>query len=95
MATARQTFQLLPSLGRLTGKPRLSFCLAIAILYALFAQPSFAGIFYVDPAGNDSNSGTSPAAPWRTVAKVNASVFQPGDKVVFKSGGLWRETLQP
>ncbi len=51
--------------------------------------------FYVDPAGNDSNSGTSAASPWRTVAKVNALAFEPGDTVYFKRGGLWRETLEP
>ncbi len=51
--------------------------------------------YYVDPAGNDSNSGTSPTSPWRTVARVNAASLQPGDVVYFKAGGQWRETLAP
>jgi len=51
--------------------------------------------FYVDPAGNDANSGTSAASPWRTIAKVNALAFAPGDTVYFKRGGIWRETLEP
>ena len=58
--------------------------------------PAPGGIsIYVDPAGNDSNSGTSPTSPWRTVAKVNATITQAGDVVFFKSGGIWRERLIP
>ncbi len=51
--------------------------------------------YHVDPAGNDSNSGTSPATPWQSLAKVNGTVFQPGDKVLFKRGGTWVGTLSP
>jgi len=51
--------------------------------------------YYVSNSGNDSNAGTSEAAPWRTVNKVNNTVFQPGDSILFKSGGRWREKLIP
>ena len=44
------------------------------------------GIYYVSSSGNDSNAGTSSAAPWRTIAKVNASSFQPGDSILFQGG---------
>jgi parallel beta helix pectate lyase-like protein/putative Ig domain-containing protein len=55
---------------------------------------SWATAYYVDSAGgNDANPGTSDAAPWRTIAKVNASVFLPGDQVLFKRGDIWREEL--
>ena len=30
--------------------------------------------------GNDANNGLSQATPWKTIAKVNASRFNPGDK---------------
>jgi hypothetical protein len=56
---------------------------------------SSAHSYYVDPAGNDANSGLDPRHPWRTVARVNSASLQPGDSVLFKSGGLWRETLEP
>lgn len=50
--------------------------------------------YYVDNvAGSDGNSGTSPSAAWRTVARVNRASFAPGDRVLFKRGGLWREQL--
>jgi autotransporter-associated beta strand protein len=51
--------------------------------------------YYIDPAGNDSNAGTSMAAPWQSLGKVNATVFQPGDNVLFKRGGTWFGTLSP
>jgi hypothetical protein len=59
-------------------------------------SPALGGrAFYVDPAGSDSNSGTSPTSPWSTIAKVNSASLQPGDVVFFKSGGIWRERLIP
>jgi hypothetical protein len=80
--------------------PHLPLLILIAAcgLLSLPAKPraqSQSRVFYVDPAGNDSNSGTSPTSPWRSVAKVNALAFQPGDTVYLKRGGLWRETLAP
>lgn len=52
--------------------------------------------YYVDgTAGGDANAGTSPAAAWRTLAKVNATVFQPGDRILLRSGGSWTGTLHP
>ncbi|WP_184550482.1 right-handed parallel beta-helix repeat-containing protein [Mucilaginibacter sp. FT3.2] len=45
--------------------------------------------YYVDPAGNDGNNGTSSASPWQTISKINAHTFLPGDQVLFKAGGTW------
>ena len=47
------------------------------------------------PNGNDSNSATSPSAPWASIAKVNATRFNAGDVIYFESGGVWREMLSP
>ncbi len=54
-----------------------------------------AATYYVDSvSGNDlSADPTSSSTPWRTVAKVNSSTFNPGDFVLFKAGGEWRESL--
>jgi hypothetical protein len=47
--------------------------------------------YYVDSAaGADSNPGTL-ERPWRTVDKVNATTFGPGDRVLFRRGGTWGE----
>lgn len=51
--------------------------------------------FYVAPDGNDANAGTTPAAAWRTLEKVNTFPFAPGDTIYLKRGGLWRESLIP
>jgi len=39
--------------------------------------------YYVDAtAGSDANAGTSPGAPWKSLAKVNGTTFQAGDQVL-------------
>src|SRR5208282_2419536 len=67
----------------------------IASLISIAHAQSQGRSFYVDPAGSDSNSGTSAESPWRSVAKVNALALLPGDTVYFKRGGEWRETIEP
>jgi hypothetical protein len=50
--------------------------------------------YYVDAtSGNDANDGRSPAAAWKTIAKVNGYSFSAGDRILFKRGEMWRETL--
>ncbi|ULT27299.1 hypothetical protein KUH03_11375 [Sphingobacterium sp. E70] len=34
--------------------------------------------YYVDPSGSDDSVGTSAGSAWKTLAKINASVFSPG-----------------
>ncbi|MGG1555413.1 DUF7594 domain-containing protein [Paenibacillus ferrarius] len=52
--------------------------------------------YYIDSvSGNDSNNGTSSSTPWKTLAKVNATTFQPGDSILFKSGSVWSGQLHP
>jgi len=55
-----------------------------------------AATYYVDSAkGADANSGTEDRAPWKTLEKVNASRFQPGDRILLKSGSAWQGQLAP
>jgi hypothetical protein len=42
--------------------------------------------YYVSNNGSDRNDGLTPATAWQTIAKVNASRFQPGDVILFKGG---------
>ncbi|MCH5716151.1 right-handed parallel beta-helix repeat-containing protein [Niabella hibiscisoli] len=51
--------------------------------------------YYIDPGGDDNNTGKSPDTPWRTLSKVNSVTFFPGDRILLKSGSVWNETLQP
>jgi hypothetical protein len=42
---------------------------------------AWAATYYVDATnGNDANNGLSIETPWQTIAKVNASRFNPGVK---------------
>src|SRR5947209_19909358 len=65
----------------------------LAVLTLATAAPAAGATYYVQPRGNDGRGGTSPATAWRTVAKVNATKFAPGDRVLFARGGEWREQL--
>jgi hypothetical protein len=55
-----------------------------------------AATYFVDgAAGSDANAGTSQAAPWRSVAKVNAGRFVAGDSVLFRGGVVYSGMLSP
>jgi hypothetical protein len=43
-----------------------------------------AATYYVSATGDDAHDGRSIATAWRTIAKVNAHDFGPGDKVLFE-----------
>ena len=55
-----------------------------------------AATYYVDAKhGDDKAAGTSAATAWRSIARVNAQNFKPGDTVLFKRGNIFRgSTLQ-
>ncbi|MBQ2677256.1 MAG: hypothetical protein IJF54_07665 [Clostridia bacterium] len=68
------------------------------VAYAAETDPTLGNgtTYYVDSqGGNDSNSGTSSSAAWKTLSKVNSTTFQPGDNILFKKGGVWTGTLYP
>ena len=55
-----------------------------------------AATYHVDSiAGADANDGGSPAAAWRSLSKVNAITFQPGDRLLLKSGATWIGQMHP
>jgi hypothetical protein len=50
--------------------------------------------YFVDSiGGSDTNSGASDTKPWRTLARVNATAFAPGNVVHFKRGSSWTGLL--
>ncbi|MES2276171.1 MAG: hypothetical protein V4592_09120 [Bacteroidota bacterium] len=52
--------------------------------------------YYVDAdKGNDANNGTSIKSAWKTLDKVNAQIFVPGNRILFKAGGMWTGQLAP
>jgi hypothetical protein len=52
--------------------------------------------FYVDSRnGDDGKVGGTPEAAWKTLAKVNATTFLPGDRILLKSSSVWEGQLWP
>ncbi|MGO4182450.1 right-handed parallel beta-helix repeat-containing protein [Paenibacillus sp. TAF43_2] len=50
--------------------------------------------YYVsNSTGNDNNNGTSAGTPWQTLAKISNLTFNPGDKLLLKSGDTWNESV--
>ncbi len=68
-----------------------------AVLFLLmFSVGASATTYYVSSsAGSDTNNGTSAATPWQTVAHVNGETFSAGDRVLFRRGDVWNESLAP
>ena len=80
------------TIQRLTRKTGI----LLATIFSIFviSQTAWAAIYYVDSTGgSDSNNGMSQSSPWKTIAKVNSSSFNPGDSILFKMGDIWREEL--
>jgi len=67
----------------------------LAGLWCLHSAVAVAATYYVSNQGSDESDGRSPQTPWRTVARVNAEGFAPGDVVLFRRGDSWREQLVP
>lgn len=72
--------------------------IAAAILFAVLGSSLIAAApaqaagttYYVDAgAGSDTNAGTSAALPWKSLDKVTASSFAPGDSILLKGGAAW------
>lgn len=54
-----------------------------------------AATYYVSVTGNDANTGTAAGTAWKSLDKVNATTFRPGDRILFKSGEEWTGVLHP
>ena len=50
------------------------------------ATPAFATEYYVAPNGSDSNDGTSPSTPWKTIQRAVNQPVAPGDVVHVADG---------
>jgi len=68
----------------------------LPLLLAITGRPAWAARYYLDAAaGNDARSGLSPEQAWKSLQKLNATTFQPGDELLLKRGGRWQGTLHP
>lgn len=65
----------------------------VGLLVLFIATSSHAATYYVRNDGNDRASGTSDAAAWATLDKVNRHSFKTGDVVLFREGDRWEGKL--
>ena len=64
----------------------------VSILVSLWVVTTVAAqqkTYFVSPTGNDSADGLSAASAWKSLDKVNATTFAPGDKILFEAGKVW------
>jgi hypothetical protein len=54
------------------------------------AAPAAATYYVSSSTGNDAYDGLSTGAPFKNISKVNSLNLQPGDRVLFKCGDIWR-----
>ncbi len=72
------------------------FAALAAVLVSICApQLAHAATYYVSPSGSDLNAGTATNSAWASAAKVNASTFAPGDRVLFEGGKVFSGALAP
>jgi hypothetical protein len=66
----------------------------ILLLLAAVAAPARGTVYYVDrTGGQDTNSGTSAAEAWQSLARVRQTRYAAGDYILLKRGEVWRESL--
>ena len=57
-------------------------------------SPAAGRTFHVDgAAGNDANDGRCPQTAWKTLDKVNGTVFETGDRILFEAGTHYQGQL--
>lgn len=52
------------------------------------------GNYYIDDqAGDDINTAATPMQAWKSLDRINAEIFEPGDSILFRCNGSWRGQL--
>lgn len=74
----------------MTGNRSLAL---LAVVFALCSCADKGTNYYFDPAGNDSNAGTSAKAPLRSLSAISRLNIVPGDSILLKSGAVFTEKL--
>lgn len=68
----------------------------LLLLALVIPLPCHAATYHFDTtAGSDLHDGMTPATAWKSLKKFNATVFRPGDRILFKSGQKWVGQMRP
>jgi parallel beta-helix repeat protein len=67
----------------------------LSIAFLFISTVISATDYYISLSGNDSNNGLSPAAPWKTITKLNSAfaTIKPGDRILFNRGDTFYGTI--
>jgi hypothetical protein len=71
--------------------------LALPLFLVLIVMTNSHGrSFFIDASGgSDSNGGDAAEAAWQSLDKLNATVFEAGDRILFKAGEKWIGSFTP
>jgi hypothetical protein len=65
------------------------------VSFVFYTTEAWAATYYFSSInGNDSNLGNSMASPWKSIAKMQATInnLQPGDIIYLEKGSVWYES---
>lgn len=67
---------------------KTNYIATLLIMLLLSPVLSYSSNYYLSNNGSDKNSGITPAAPWKTIEKLNShfGAIQPGDSIFFRRG---------
>src|SRR2546421_92453 len=65
--------------------------MSIVLSLRAWASP----ITWIQPTETMTMPALLPPHPWKTLDKVNATTFHPGDKILLRSSSLWKGQLWP
>ncbi|HOE61730.1 MAG TPA: hypothetical protein PK770_04855 [Kiritimatiellia bacterium] len=70
-------------------------CALLTVCLAATGRTVPAVMYVDDTAGSDAAEGLTPDRAWKTLDRVNREPLIPGDRVLFRRGGVWRGQLVP
>ncbi|PLK43763.1 right-handed parallel beta-helix repeat-containing protein [Emticicia sp. TH156] len=62
--------------------------------FMLAGQHAGPKTYYVSDTGNDANDGLSIKTAWKSMARVNETIFKPADRLLFEGGKVFNGTIQ-
>ena len=69
-----------------------NFFLWVIILAFFICSDCLATNYFISNSGNDNNNGTSISTPWKTLMKINNTLFHHGDTIKLKGGEIFESS---
>jgi hypothetical protein len=63
--------------------------------FVILSASLHAADYHVSNQGRDDADGLTPSTAWNSLSRVNQAPLQPGDRLLFQSGGRWSGQLRP